>query len=140
MHNCCLPKEGWVIWEVQTLPQQKQGQGQGISSRSYLHILGPLEATRQTWKWGLESWQPLLCKVGSGGERETLPPSWVSSGRASQQKFWGKMDQIGFEVTSSAGLGRGRCSCFPKDWGESMQGYFPEGGRVHDSKGLPASV
>lgn len=115
MHNCCLPKEGWVTWEVQRLPQQKQGQG--ISSRSHLQILGPLEATRQTWKSGLESWQSLLSEVGSGGEREILPPSWESSRKASQEKFGGKMDQIVFRVLSSAGFGKGKVELLPKGLG-----------------------
>lgn len=70
-----------MIWEVQRLPQKKRGQGQGISSRSHLKILGPLEATRQTWKCGLESWQPLPCQVGSGGERKNPPEMGESKER-----------------------------------------------------------
>lgn len=95
MHNCCLPKEGWVIWEVQRLPQQKQGQGQGISSRSYLQILGPLEATRQTWKCGLEFWQPLLCEVGSGGEREILPQAGRVQEKFPKKRFEEKWIRLG---------------------------------------------
>lgn len=98
MHNCCLPKEGWVIGEVQRLPQKKRGQGQGISSRSHWEILGPLEATRQTWKCGLESarWE-----VEVKGKKILR---WESARK-------GKMDQMELQGISWAGFGVGRAGC-----------------------------
>lgn len=101
-----------MIWEVQRLPQQKQRPGQGISSRAHLQILGPLEATRQTWKSGLESWQPLLGEVGSGGEREILPQAGRVQEKLPKRSLEGKkMDQIGFGVV---GFGKGKVELGPK--------------------------